>query len=875
MDAGPRANGNAMYSTDLWGTDVNAILGQFFDDKLRRVYETLTEDYCERTEGTPRIRSTLEVMQIPEEYSEREPHSLFKENFALVVDDALLDLGKSFPMDKKTLLLKHLPRDIPCSNLLEVFKVPRDDPRIPLRGQNGLRVTKTATKGPPAGAFIGVYRGKSLIDLDEYKDIKFSPPGVDYLQFELEIESYTASAEHYNIGVEAANRGITFEGLDPRNPSYFSLHVCAARYGNITALVNDPSLEPMIYTNFETIGEDNTCLVEIIVGGWPCIVMFASKAINPGEELRYSYGQSFWKYVHAATKRLNAARGNGHLGDNAAGNGNGNLGGTGLGNGSIRDALADDDNVGTLVNDAVTPMRSRNPHSQPSAAAPPPGTVSDLEPTEEQRDGDDNDADADGNGADSRKRKARQEANNDEVTPVKSKPIRQQKTADKFLPKETPRQKPGQQPPPKKKKKNEPEKAPNKKQNEAEKTPLFTPTKKMMSSPHGNRVKRYSKHSKFGKSQAENGFASQEQFEAVQRLVEENPKIESGGESDGNEKVVAPVEATKRRRLSKKEMRKQRSLKASTAAAEVHRECNPATMGSEGESEGGEAVVAQPTTDKDPEIDRLTVAVETGNKALKIANTKLNSAVTLVDQIKLTLAELQPEEEKAGKSTETPVSIAAAAAAAAAATKSAAARTAKTKRMNPGHARKLKETEKQLKKALRKMEEKEELVQEKEMAVALAKIELRMALGEDEDKAEREDVHPEQEEIDIVTRREDEDKAEREEVDLEVAKLNERTAGKRPALENGPSGSGDGYGRANGNGTIRAVKSQKITASPYNENERTIGANGAGTSAAHAAAGTAKLIGKEDGVGAARFPQKTPAAAPDDDDVVDLTFDSD
>ncbi|KAG7667096.1 hypothetical protein KSW81_000838 [Nannochloris sp. 'desiccata'] len=457
MDAGPRASGNAMYTTDLWGPDVNAILGQFFDDKLRRVYETLTHDYCDRTEKIFRIRSTLEVMEIPEAYSERELHSFFKENFALAVDDALLDAGKRFPMDKKSLLLEHLPRDIPCSNLLEVYKVPRNDPRISLRGENGVRVTKTATKGLPAGAFIGVYRGKSLIGLDEYRDIKYAPPGVDYLQFELEIESYTASAVHYNIGFEAVENGITFEGLDPIEPSYSSVHVCAARYGNLTALVNDPSLDPMGNTTIETIGEDNTCLVEIIVGGWPCIVMFASKAINPGEELRYSYGHSFWKYVHGATKRLNAARGigNGNLG------GGGGDGGGGSGDDSGSDALGGA--VGRLVDDAATPMRSRQPYSQPSAATPLPGTNSDLAPTEEQQGGDDvDDNDGDGGsefGADSRIRRACQvaeeeeEAVDDEVTPVKLNPQWQQNLVDKDLPGEKPRQKQRQN-----KKKIEPEK---------------------------------------------------------------------------------------------------------------------------------------------------------------------------------------------------------------------------------------------------------------------------------------------------------------------------------------------------------------------------------------------------------------------------------
>ncbi|KAL4549389.1 hypothetical protein Ndes2526B_g04410 [Nannochloris sp. 'desiccata'] len=914
MDAGPRASGNAMYTTDLWGPDVNAILGQFFDDKLRRVYETLTHDYCDRTEKIFRIRSTLEVMEIPEAYSERELHSFFKENFALAVDDALLDAGKRFPMDKKSLLLEHLPRDIPCSNLLEVYKVPRNDPRISLRGENGVRVTKTATKGLPAGAFIGVYRGKSLIGLDEYRDIKYAPPGVDYLQFELEIESYTASAVHYNIGFEAVENGITFEGLDPIEPSYSSVHVCAARYGNLTALVNDPSLDPMGNTTIETIGEDNTCLVEIIVGGWPCIVMFASKAINPGEELRYSYGHSFWKYVHGATKRLNAARGigNGNLG---GGGGGGGDGGGGSGDDSGSDALGGA--VGRLVDDAATPMRSRQPYSQPSAATPLPGTNSDLAPTEEQQGGDDvDDNDGDGGsefGADSRIRRACQVAEEEEEA---------------------------------------------------------VDDEEMMSSPHGKRLKLYSKKTELGKIQAENnGFASKKQFEAVQRRVEENPKIESGGESEeGEEGVVGPPVQAAKPLLTKKSSKKVNGKAQGRAASITERAARKRKAAAESvfvkkeplENSGGSgAPPALPTTEEDIEINKLTTAVEAANVAFKIAKTKLNSAETLVGQMKLRLAELQPEEEEADAPAATTAAIVAAqpagkprllwtkarifalfreiehgtevlvgpwdvsqlenalesnqapadrevflhpcldgndgdveirealeslgpvpesgmwklaelldaahpealvgeaetlvvpsTAAAAARTAAAAAVPAtKRKRLNPQQARKLKEAEKQLEQALEKMEERVKLVQEKEEAVALVRKELQRALGDDDNEEEEEQVDP------------------------EVAKANARAAGKRPAVDTGPSGGG--RANRNGNGNAQGVKSPKLTPSRDNGTGTTIGADGAGTSAAHAAEGVAQRAGEGNGVWAAFPPQKAPAVAPTDDDVIDLTFDSD
>ena len=99
------------------------------------------------------------------------------------------------------------------------------------------------------------------------------------------------------------------------------------------------------------------------------------------------------------------------------------------------------------------------------------------------------------------------------------------------------------------------------------------------------------------------------------------------------------------------------------------------------------------------------------------------------------------------------------------------------------------------------------------------------------------------------------------EIDPEVAKANERAAGKRPAVDDfgGASGSGGGNTRA------RVVKSPRLTPTLHGAG---LGADGAGTSAAHAAQAAAAAGGP------ARKGGKQDNARPvsDDEDFIDLTY---
>jgi hypothetical protein len=900
MELGPRLEGNAMFSLSLWEDEkINAVLGQFFDAKTRRVYDVLTDDYCERKEDHCRtsVRSTLEVIEIA--FGDNHPLEdfdlLFKKNFAAAIDKAILQSGQRFPIDKKTLLLKHLPRDIASNDLIEVYEIPSSDVRKTLRGQNGVRMKRTATAGLAAGSFLGVYRGRALIGFDEYKDISYATPGMNFLEFELEIDSYTASCDKYNIGLEAERNGVTFEGMSIHNARESQVEVCAARYGNITALVNDPSIYPM-GNSIETVGVDNTCLVECVVGGWPFLCMFASRDIDPGEELRYSYGSGFWGLVKEEIRRL----------EQAAGRAGGNRGGGAVANG------------GPLVDAAATPMRAR---VQPSSA-PRENTQmnSGLEPTEELAENDDGDGDDD------------DETGGDSNAAV-VRPSRQQK----------PSQQPSQ-PMPEKKRTISAEAAKRRaaKQKEKKKAEralpagdkLPSPTKAMLASPHGKRVIIYRKGTPQGRFQAQNnGYASREQYDAVKILVRRNPKIESGGSSgdEGNQRVRMPLQGPT------KATKAAAAAKAPAPAAALNQGVLANGNGA-GPSWTVPAAAAVPpaaaaASQETSELNSLTKAVEAGEAALAVAKRKLDTASKLVEHHRRVLAELQPpvedddeeappqppapsppqrplwtqkplfqifiENSRGGEDLWGPWDISQleqalddkitmpdrevflspdlessddvemrealeslgpvpevgvwglaellhaahpeALAAEEAETPAGTAGTAaaglhKTKRLHPQRAKALNKAEKQLNEALEKLEEKEKLVQDKKNALSLARKNLkRRASGEDDEEEEEED--------------EEEEDEEEEEVDPEVRKANERSAGKRPA----PSDAG-GSGRVNGNGTTAVVKYPKLAA-----NQRTpIRSDGAGTSVAHAAAAAAAA----------------PAAA-DAIDVVDLTFDSD
>ena len=154
------------------------------------------------------------------------------------------------------------------------------------------------------GAFLGVYRGKTMLN-STYCDFKLdNPDTVNFLEYELSIESYASGALVYKLGELAQEHGIVFDGYDPHNVDDNAMMVSAYGCGNITCVINDPHIEPYSKENKEEVGHCNTVMREVMVGGWPHLVLFANKKIKKGEELRYSYGNAFWSFVKDGVHRL-------------------------------------------------------------------------------------------------------------------------------------------------------------------------------------------------------------------------------------------------------------------------------------------------------------------------------------------------------------------------------------------------------------------------------------------------------------------------------------------------------------------------------------------------------------------------------------------
>jgi hypothetical protein len=71
-------------------------------------------------------------------------------------------------------------------------------------------------------------------------------------------------------------------------------------FGNLTALVNDPSLDPLRPGSEEKLAAN--CVVrEVLVGGWAFFFMFVSVPMAPGTDLRYDYGSAFWDILRDIT----------------------------------------------------------------------------------------------------------------------------------------------------------------------------------------------------------------------------------------------------------------------------------------------------------------------------------------------------------------------------------------------------------------------------------------------------------------------------------------------------------------------------------------------------------------------------------------------
>jgi len=88
-----------------------------------------------------------------------------------------------------------LPADLPCCPDVEVFRISDNDPRVGLRGQQGVRVKPGRRTPLPKGTFIGPYRGRLSFGQD-YANYKLKAFGkLNGAQRERQLDSYSASIE--------------------------------------------------------------------------------------------------------------------------------------------------------------------------------------------------------------------------------------------------------------------------------------------------------------------------------------------------------------------------------------------------------------------------------------------------------------------------------------------------------------------------------------------------------------------------------------------------------------------------------------------------------------------------------------------------------
>lgn len=286
------------------------VLGQLFDDFMKTAFLAIMNHFCQKwvkKNGAKSLESVRNIMYLatyPDGVDEVLRDTMLA-NFAKILDGAV-QFTHGFPLSIHTLLLEGLPADIACSAAVEVFTIDKWDPRKPLHGKRGLRVAATA-QALPAGTFIGMYRGKTMFQSAFRRWKLLPPPGTDVLDHELFVDSYAASAIHFNVGRWAATQGLdTFPGKSNTNEEDNAILVSAAGYGNETACVNDPHIHPLEDSE-ETLGA-NTCMCEIVIGAWPFLALFTLKEVKPGEELLYEYGKAFWDYIHEDLLRIQSVR---------------------------------------------------------------------------------------------------------------------------------------------------------------------------------------------------------------------------------------------------------------------------------------------------------------------------------------------------------------------------------------------------------------------------------------------------------------------------------------------------------------------------------------------------------------------------------------
>jgi len=207
------------------------------------------------------------------------------------------------------------PADLAPHTALETFTIPASDPRIGLRGQQGVRVRGGCDI--KMGEVLAVYRS-FVEDADSEEWLSFlrglepsgsrvvtqpgwtPPPGADvdarhigmyrYYERKLQIEAFTLDFEYWGNQREAYLAALGKECSIDHLPS---LVVSAFGYGNIGALCNSAGWGPAAKGKAK-LPSANADFVEVHIQGRPFTFILAKANIKAGQEVLLEYGPAYW-----------------------------------------------------------------------------------------------------------------------------------------------------------------------------------------------------------------------------------------------------------------------------------------------------------------------------------------------------------------------------------------------------------------------------------------------------------------------------------------------------------------------------------------------------------------------------------------------------
>ncbi|WIA21800.1 hypothetical protein OEZ85_004184 [Tetradesmus obliquus] len=200
-----------------------------------------------------------------------------------------------------------LPEQLPCRHMAP-YIIPDSHPVELLRGQQSVRFTADLT----AGVILGPYSKPSRFTTGEPGRVVVA---WEYLLWQLLVESYAVQDEGFNLPAVKRQPAAGSKGSKAARAQQASasskaaaatsvaqdLFCSAFGYGNMTALVNDPTVSPLelcddaaAYAGRSQVSPPNVVIRVLWVRRRPFPFMITSRPVAAGEDLWYDYGEAYW-----------------------------------------------------------------------------------------------------------------------------------------------------------------------------------------------------------------------------------------------------------------------------------------------------------------------------------------------------------------------------------------------------------------------------------------------------------------------------------------------------------------------------------------------------------------------------------------------------